>query len=471
MDPLIARIRDFIGLHGLFTEGDRLLLSLSAGKDSMFLLHVISELRGAMGIEAGIFHLNHGMRGVESDRDGEFVRAMGERHGMDSHVCSHDFKRERRAGLSFEEDARNVRYRLLHRIAMENRYSVMATAHSMDDQVETVLMRLVTGTGIHGLQGIPPKRGAIVRPLLAVSSEEIYDYLKVHGLEWREDASNEDTAYARNYIRNRILPVIREKFPMADGAILSLGEVAGETISMIDGLIHDRYPHVVTEEDGDAYMDAEALRRSFPLFAHVLSSVIRGRFNHHVNRSMLREVYSKYLVERANVNIYADKRIRIEKLYRGKKSRLRLYAAGEAETVAPRWIYRIDPDAAPEQIVEIKEIGISVTVKAVDHEFFEKFRKNAGYIFVTLENNNESIYIRNRREGDCIGTEKGRKKVKKLFIEKKLDNASKDQVPLLLAGDTVIACMTGFLFDIPNRIAADFLVDKNSKKVIAVIKN
>ncbi|HOT43619.1 MAG TPA: tRNA lysidine(34) synthetase TilS [Spirochaetota bacterium] len=471
MDAIITRIRDYIRLHGLFAEGDRLLLSLSAGKDSMFLLHVISLLRDEMGIEAAIFHLNHGMRGEESDRDEAFVRAIGERHGMETHICSHDFKGGRRAGISFEEDARNVRYGLLHGIAGKNGYTVIATAHSRDDQIETVLMRIVTGTGIHGLQGILPRRGAIVRPLLAVSAGEIYAYLHGHGIEWREDASNEDPSYLRNHVRNRILPVIREKFPMADGAILSLGEVAGESISLIDGLIHERYAQVVAEEDKEAYIDAETLRHSFPLFAHVLSSVIRRKFNHHVNRNMLREIFSKYLVERANVDIYVDKSIRVEKRYRNNKSWLRLRASDAEGGAAPKWVYPIEPEAATEQVIEIEEIGISVTVKAVDHGFFEKFRKNTGYIFVTLENNNESLYIRNRREGDCIKTEKGSKKVKDLFIEKKLDNASKDRIPLLLAGNTVIACMTGFLFDIPNRIAADFLVDKNSKKVIAVIKN
>lgn len=471
MDPIITGIKGFIRQHGLFTGSDRLLLSLSAGKDSMFLLHVISVLRNEMGIEAGIFHLNHRMRGKDSDRDEEFVRAMGERHGMDVHVCSHDFRIERTAGISFEEDARNVRYRLLHRIAGDNGYNIIATAHSRDDQIETVLMRIMTGTGIHGLQGIPPRRGNIVRPILAVSAGEIYDYLKARGLEWREDASNEDTAYSRNYIRNRVLPVIREKFPMADGAILSLVEVAGESLALIDGLIHVQYDHAVTEEDNDAYVDAEALRHSFPLFAHILSSVIRRKFYHHVNRSMLQEIFSKFMVERANINIYADKRIRIEKLFRRKKSWLRLSVPDSICASTEKWMYPVDLETAPEQIVEIQEIGISVTVKAVDYGFFEKFRKNPGYIFVTMEKNNKSLYIRNRREGDYIRTEKGSKKVKDLFIEKKLDNASKDRVPLLLAGDTVIACMTGFLFDAPNRIAADFLVDKNSTKVIAVIKN
>ncbi len=471
MDPFIDTIRDFIRLHGLFAKGDRLLLSLSAGKDSVFLLHLITLLREEEGIEAGIFHLNHMMRGRESDRDEEFVRILGERHGMETHICRHDFAAGRTAGISFEEDARNVRYRMLAEIADSGNYSVIATAHSRDDQVETLLMRIFTGTGIHGLRGIVPRRGNIIRPLLPVTAGQIYEYLRDRGIEWREDSTNEDPAYARNYIRRRILPGVREKFPMADESIISLSEVAGETMSLIDGLIDERYPGVSREDGGDLYVDADSLQHSFPLFSCVTSSLIRRTFNHHVNRSMLRQIYSRYLIEKANVRLYADKKIMAEKVYRSNKSWLKLARAGPAASAAPRWIYSIDLGAAQEQTIDLAEIGISVTVRAADYGFFEKFHKNNAYIFVTLEKNIESLYIRNRRDGDCIRTEIGTKKIKEFFIEKKLDNASKDRVPILLSGDTVIACMTGFLFDIPNRIAADFLVDKNSKKVVAVIKN
>jgi tRNA(Ile)-lysidine synthase len=471
MDRLIADIRDYINRHELIKRGDRVLLSLSAGKDSMFLLHVMALLREEIGVEAGIFHLNHMMRSDESDRDEDFVRVMGERLGMETHLRRHDFPSSRSPGISFEEEARDVRYRLLDDIAETGRYTAIATAHSRDDQVETVLMRILTGTGVHGLQGMLPRRGSIVRPLLAVSASEIYDYLRGHGIKWREDASNTDLEYSRNFVRNRILPCVREKFPMADHSIVSLGEVAGETMSLVDTMISEQYGSLAVMEENTLYVDADALKHSFPLFAHVVSTRIRTEFGHHVNRTMLQELYSKFLIRKANISLYADKKIRADKIYRKDKSWLKLSAPGTGgDDAAPRWSYSVKPDGDEEQTIDLVEIGISVTVRAVDYCFFDKFRENNSYIFVTLENNNVSLYIRNRREGDVIRTEKGSKKVKELFIEKKLDNAGKDRVPLLLAGETVIACMTGFLYDIPNRIASDFLVDKNSKKVIAVFK-
>ena len=471
MEKLIDRVRDYINSRGLMKQGDRVLLSLSAGKDSLFLFHSIMALRNELGVGIGIFHLNHMMRGAESDHDEDFIRAMGERHGIETHLERHDFSLKRGHGVSFEEDARNVRYRLLDQIAESGNYTVIATAHSRDDQVETVIMRVLAGTGIHGLRGMAPRRGRIVRPLLAVTAAEIYEYLREHAIEWREDASNADLSYSRNFVRNRVLPCARERFPMADDSIMSLSEVADETISLLDDMIQKQYGSLVEMEGEDVFIDAEALKHSFPLFAHVVSSLIRQKFNHHVNRTMLQELHSKFLIDRANISLYADKKIRAEKLFRGNKSWLRLSGPGTEVGPVPEWEYTLKEIGEEDHILELAEIGISITIKPADYAFFEKYHKNKSYIFVTLENNDDLLYIRNRREGDVIRTRQGAKKIKELFIDKKLTNAGKNRVPLLLAGETVIACMTGFLFEIPNRIAPDFLVDKNSKKVIAVIKN
>ncbi len=471
MEPVIVRIRDFIDRHGLIGKGQRLLLSLSAGKDSMFLLQAIDLLREEIGIQAGIFHLNHMMRGDESDRDEAFLRDLGRIHAMETHITRHDFFSERARGHSFEEEARNVRYRMLNEIAGSCGYSLIATAHTRDDQIETVLMRIFTGTGIYGLQGIPPRRGNIVRPLLPVSSEEIYAYLKTHGIEWREDSTNADVSYSRNYIRHELMPRVRIKFPMAGDALLSLSQIAGETTAMIDAMVTEKYGPLVEYREGILYIDADELKNEYPAFFHVTSSLIRRHFNHYVNRSMLEEIYSKYLIEKANISLFRDRRITADKIYLDGKSRLKIGPAESNNRTMSLWEYRVDLGDAQEQIIELSEIGISVTVKISDHDFFEKLHKNNSYIFVTLENKGESIYIRNRRKGDVIHTETGTKKIKELFIEKKLDPVSKERVPLLVTGNTVAACMTGLLSDIPNRVAADFLVDKNSKKVVAVFRN
>jgi tRNA(Ile)-lysidine synthetase-like protein len=186
---------------------------------------------------------------------------------------------------------------------------------------------------------------------------------------------------------------------------------------------------------------------------------------------MLEEIHAKYMVDRANISIYTDKYIRVEKIFRDGKSRLRISASAQDDSMARDWEYRIDMKYFSETVLDLKESGISVTVRAADYEYFEKFHKNKSYIFLALENDSGVLYIRNRRRGDRLKTVQGTKKIKDMMIEKKLDSALKDRVPLIVAGGAVAAWMPGFLLDLPNRVSVDFMVDKNSKKVIAVFKN
>ena len=470
METIIFKVEEFIKRHALIEKGDRVLLSLSAGKDSMFLFHVMRILAKKYGFETGIFHLNHMTRGAESDLDEQHVARLSSEHGIEYFIERHDFAGNNCNGISFEERARNTRYRMLEEIAGSHGFNKIATAHSMNDHVETVLMRIFTGTGIHGLQGIHPGRGNIIRPLLTISSHDIYKYLKEHGVEWREDSSNTDISHTRNFIRHEIIPLAQKRFPMLTASLQSLSEVAGDAVKLINEMVSEKFNALQTVTEKDVHIDADLLMDNYPLYCHVVSTVMRDHFNHQVNRSLLKEIYAKYRINRANVSIYEDKEIKVEKVFQSGRSRLRISENIIDHSESSDWEYRIDMQDFHEQKLDVREIGISIIITMADYDYFLKFNKNNSYIFVTLENNCKSLYIRNRRNGDRIKTEKGTKKIKDLLIEKKLDNASKELVPLLVSGTSVIACMPGLLFDIPNRVAADFLVDKKSKKVLAVLK-
>ncbi|OHD63203.1 MAG: tRNA lysidine(34) synthetase TilS [Spirochaetes bacterium RBG_13_51_14] len=471
MEEAVARVRNYINRHALIEKGDRVLLSLSAGKDSMFLFHVMNLLSAEYSLRVGVFHLNHLMRGADSDRDEIHVATLATSHGIDVFIERHDFDRNRRGGRSLEEPAREKRYALLSEIAGSHGYNKIATAHTGDDQIETVLMRIFTGTGIHGLQGIPARRDAIIRPLLGLSSTDIYEYLNSHGIVWFEDVTNTDVSRARNYIRHEIIPVIRKRFPMMRDAIQSLSEVAAETVSLLNELIAVKFPYEHCVSGNDVYIDVEMLLKSYPAFCHAVSTAIRVYFKHQTNRTMLAELYSKCLVDRANVGLFRDKRIRVDKVFRDGRIHLRISPGIPADPVPAEWEYVIDLDDFQERKLDLREIGVSVTVKPADYEYFQKFNKNNRYIFVTLDEGMKSLYIRNRRKGDTLRTEYGTKKIKELLIENKFDAVTKNRVPLLSDGSTVIAFMPGLLFDIPNRVASDFLVDKKDIKVLAVFKN
>jgi tRNA(Ile)-lysidine synthase len=468
MDALINRVRDCIIRHGMIGKNDRVLLSLSAGKDSMFLFNACSRLKEELSFEFGVFHLNHMVRGPDADEDERSVVTLAGSSGVEILVERYDFSGQAIAGVSFEEHARDVRYRMLHEIASARGYNRIATAHTRDDSIETILMRFFTGTGIHGLKGIPPKRGMIIRPLIDITAREIYDYLAANRIAWREDASNADPTYARNFIRNEILPLVRKRFPMVDSAVSSLGEVSAESSQLLDALLDAAYPGLLERYDGHVFIDAGRVMNSRPAFNHIVATVVRDYFGVTVNRSILRELYDGFGTGSANANLFSNNSINAEKLFRGGKSVLKLTRASSVPLSPGEWELRIDLAGGPEQVVWLDEIGIRVVVKLCDYEYYQKNAKNEQSVFVTMENDENTIYIRNRRNGDRVSTECGTKKLKDLFIEKKLSNVEKDRVPILVIGSRIAAVMAGLVNETSSRVSSDFLVDKNSKKVISV---
>jgi tRNA(Ile)-lysidine synthase len=468
MERIVTKVRDFIARHSLIERGERVLLCLSAGKDSMLLFHVLDALRSDLGFDMGVFHLNHMTRGAESDEDEEHLVRLAEAHDVPLHIERYDFSAHRERGRSFEEHARAKRYELAGAISAGHGYEKIATAHTGSDHVETILMRVFTGTGIHGLQGIRPRRGRIIRPLLPLVSDEVYGCLKATGIPWREDSSNASASHPRNFIRHRILPLARSRFAAADEALQSLGEQAVDAMSLIGQTVAELYPRMFEYSAGDLYIEAGPLTRGWPLFAFAVSEGLRRYFGRPPNGKMLRELHAKYLIGRSNIKLYRDSAVRIDKIHGTAGSGLRISEASKPYARPAEWEYRIDGPISVRKTVRLEEIGITVAIEIVDNARFRKFVKNSGYVFISMEKNIKTLYIRNRRKGDRMRTERGTKKIKDLLIERKLDGDRKERVPLLVAGSEVIAFMPGLVFDVPNRVSADFLVDKNAEKVLSV---
>jgi tRNA(Ile)-lysidine synthase len=194
-------------------KGDKILVALSGGPDSVALLYALLEIKDEFNLRLYVAHLNHKLRGRESDQDQEFVKNLSSKLNLKFFSKSIDVKKEaKRKKLSLEEAARSVRYRYLENLADRIRADKIALGHQADDQAETFLMRLLRGAGGAGLSGIPPKRGKIIRPLIEIKKEEIEKFLKQKGLCYRTDSSNLLPNYFRNKIRLALLPQIKKKF-------------------------------------------------------------------------------------------------------------------------------------------------------------------------------------------------------------------------------------------------------------------
>lgn len=204
--------------YSLFSQGDRIAVGVSGGADSVALLRFLAALRPQFGWDLVVCHIHHGLRGAEADRDECFVRALAEQLGLPCAVSRIDAAAlALRDHISVEEAGRMARYAFFAQTAGEG--GRIATAHTLDDSIETVLMNLVRGTGLRGLCGIPRIRGNIVRPLLDCTRAEVEDYLGALGQPYCTDSTNLTDDYTRNRIRHDILPRLCELNPNFPGAM------------------------------------------------------------------------------------------------------------------------------------------------------------------------------------------------------------------------------------------------------------
>ncbi len=212
-NKFIEKLKGTVDRFGLLKKGDRVLVALSGGPDSVALLYALLAIQSEFGLKLYVAHLNHKLRGTESDQDEKFVKKLASRLKLKFYSKRIDVKKEaKRKKVSIEQGAREIRYRYLQKLANQIKADKIAIGHQADDQAETFLMRLLRGAGAAGLSGIPAKRGKIIRPLIQIKREEIEKFLKANKISYRLDSSNYLTDFFRNKIRLSLLPKIKEGF-------------------------------------------------------------------------------------------------------------------------------------------------------------------------------------------------------------------------------------------------------------------
>jgi tRNA(Ile)-lysidine synthase len=287
--PVLAR-GVFAALERLavWRPGAKFGVAVSGGADSVALLRLFLEARNDRRAEApmaiAVVHFNHQLRGQAADRDEKFVRQLAAEHGLDFHGGRADVRASaQRAKRNLEDAGRRERYAFFRQLVEEERVDWVATAHTMDDQAETVLAHILRGTGLAGLGGIHPVSPGIVRPLLGVRRAELRGYLKLHEQTWREDATNRDTTKTRARIRGKLLPLLEKQFqPEVVAHLAALAERAREDEEFLDGAAATQLAGALHEEPGALRIGAA------DLLAKATPPALRGRMVRRIVKALKR---------------------------------------------------------------------------------------------------------------------------------------------------------------------------------------
>ncbi len=401
---------------GLIAPDERVLLAVSGGIDSMVLLHLFEQ----SGFEYGVAHCNFQLRGEESDGDERFVREYVQMHGIPSFFETFDTEEYARiSGISIEMAARELRYAFFERIRRENNYDRIVTAHHQDDLIETFFLNLSRKTGIKGLTGIKEKSGYLIRPLLLAGREEIEQYAAQNYLDYREDSTNNEVVYQRNFLRHKILPLFNELNPAFKKNLLASIDNLRDAEQVYTSVLNRDKEEVVEETNDEMRIDIEKLRTTeFPhlLLLEVLSPL-------HFNPSVIDEVVQSLESEPGKQFFSATHRL--------VKDRAFLFVAPIKEQ--GEQLYYIEETDM--ELFEPVQLSIEKTAAAGF-----KIVKSPDVACIDLDTIQFPLLIRKWKQGDYfqpLGMQ-GMKKISDFFIDQKIPLHEKENTWLLCSGKKIV---------------------------------
>lgn len=432
-----------------------MLVGVSGGIDSSVLLHVLLKIKDRVTFSVGVAHLNHGLRGAESDRDEAFVRELAERYLVPFHSRRVDVKSYAHSeGLSLQHAGRDIRYSYFSELAHEHGYDRIAIGHTRDDQIETFIMRIIKGTGLRGLSSIPIRRGPVIRPLLQTYRSEIEAYAAEELVPHVEDSSNKKNAYQRNFIRHQLTPAFEQLNPNFRERILFLLD----DLTRLNGLF---------DQDARAFMESEvhagiewemetrvqALRELHPETRYrVLSDMLEQLRPGLVPlRDHIRLIEGAIENVKPNVDVALPRGITARRVYD------RFFFC---TTQPPQPIHGLFPIALGHNWLEAFHIALDAETT---EDWPQRFLEDTGTAFFDFDKLGQ-LTVRTFREGDRfvpLGMNQS-VKLKDFFISRKIPLRERRTMPLLLSDDQII-------WVIGERINDQYKVTPETRRLLRVV--
>lgn len=443
---MLEKVRRTIERYRMLERDDRVGIAVSGGPDSVALLNVLCGLRDHLALRLVILHLNHGMRGEESDNDALFVTSLGAQLNIPVEAKKISIPQlKRRIKGTTEEIARNERYAFFRDAANLCHLNKIALGHTLDDQVETVLINIMRGSGLEGLRGMLPVRdGIFIRPLIETSREEVLMFLRKEGLGFTTDASNESGEYLRNRVRHFLIPAIERTFerPIA-GNIRRLTEIMRLEDDFMKKVAEDTLKSWGVRKDTNEFRIStvqlrgihEALRQR--IVKEILEELSPGKngieYRHIQDVIELIESKGPHSVVSLPFSISARRNYDEVCITTGLTDNSARKSSSKGTTTTP-FEYIVEIPGS----VKIEETGEEIIVSLVRPE--EVHFESGKEAFMDYSTLILPLCVRNMREGDRIQPlgMKGHKKLKSVFIDEKIPWRKRRQLPLVVDGHSVV---------------------------------